>query len=370
MPQGASQIMEWMGVRKINYSLTDHARRLDLISKTKGIAAAENYMSNLPPSAKNKFSYGALLNCYCVETMEDKALVELFRKMEKSGFISNAFPFANLMTMYMKMGKSENVPVLVQGMIKRNVYPSTYVYNVLMQSYASLNDIPGVERVLAEIEILDESKCNWTIYSNLATIYMKAGLLEKATVALRKVECELKPGPREAYHFLLSLYAGIGQLSHVNRVWKTLNEVYPTCNNMSYLVILQALSKLDDFEGMRKCFKEWESSHSYHDIRFRNVVIGAYLRHGMDKEAKLLSEDTEKRFKGPFVKSREEFTFFFLESHRTDLALSYLDDNVFEAKDGGWHPPPSLVNAFLNCFEVEKDVPSAERLLNILKPFR
>ncbi|XP_010087220.2 pentatricopeptide repeat-containing protein At1g02370, mitochondrial [Morus notabilis] len=367
--RSALEIMEWMEMRKINYSHSDHAMRLDLISKTKGIAAAENYMSNLLSSEKNKFSYGALLNCYCMETMEDKAS-ELFGKMEELGLVTNALPFANLMTMYMKMGKPEKVPCIVQGMMKRNVYPSTYVYNVLMQTYASLNDFVGVERVLAEIEMLEQGKCNWTTYSNLATIYVKAGLFEKAMVALRKLECTMKPGSRQAFHFLISLYAGIGQLGDVNRVWKTLNEVYPTFNNMSYLVMLQALSKLDDVEGLRKCFKEWESSYSCHDIRLTNVVIGVYLRHGMHKEAELLFEDTIKRFKGPFVKTRERFMFFFLENRRTDLALSYLDSNVSEAKDVEWHPPPSLVSAFLSYFEEESDVHSAERVVDILKPFR
>lgn len=362
------QIMEWMEIRKINYSHSDYAIRLDLISKTKGIGAAENYMSDLSSSAKNNFTYGALLNCYCTETMEEKAL-ELFQKMEELGFVSNALPFANLMTMYMKMGKPEKVPSIVQGLIKRNLYPSTYVYNVLMQSYGSLNDIAGVERVLAEVEMVEEGKRDWTTYSNLATIYVKAGHFYKAMGALRKLECTMKPGSRQAYHFLISLYAGIGQPTDVNRAWKSLNSVYPTFNNLSYLVMLQALSKLDDVENLIKCFKEWESSFSSHDIRLTNVVIGAYLHHGMYKEAELLFEDTFKRFKGPFSKTRERFMFYFLENRLADLALSYLDSNVSEDKDGEWRPPPSLVSAFLIHFEEEKDVHSAERVLNILKPY-
>uniref|UniRef100_A0A2N9IR52 Pentacotripeptide-repeat region of PRORP domain-containing protein n=1 Tax=Fagus sylvatica TaxID=28930 RepID=A0A2N9IR52_FAGSY len=85
--QHALQIMEWMELRKIMYSSVDHALRLDLISKTKGISAAEDYFNGLPPIAKDRLTYGALLNCYCKESMEVKAL-SLFKMMDELNFVS------------------------------------------------------------------------------------------------------------------------------------------------------------------------------------------------------------------------------------------------------------------------------------------
>ena len=361
--------MEWMERRKFNYSYTDHATRIDLIFKTKGIDATENYLSNQSPSAKNKFTYGALLNCYCMVTMEDKAL-ELFEKMDQMGFVSDPSCFTNLMTMYMKMGKPEKVLSLVEDMKQKNISPSSCTYNALLQSYVSLNDIEGVERVTEEIEKLDKEKCDWTTYSNLVRMYVKAGLFEKAKLGLRKLEEKIKPEtPRHAYHFIISHYASIGQLDEVNRVWENLNSVHPTFSNMSYLAILHALAKLNDVEGLMKCFKEWESGCSYYDIRLADIVIGAYLRHNMFEEAKLVFEDANKRCKGPFLKARERFMFFFLENRQVDLALSYLDAAISEAKDDEWHPSRALVSAFLNYFEEEKDVHTAEKVLNILRPF-
>ncbi|PON61734.1 Pentatricopeptide repeat [Parasponia andersonii] len=233
--------MEWMEMRKINYSYADYTIHLDLISKTKGIAAAGNYMSNLSPLAKNKYTYGTLLNCCCMGIMEHKAL-ELFEKVDQMGFVSNSLPFTNIMSMYMKLGKPEKVLSLVQDMKRRNISLSTIAYNILMQSYASLNDIVGVERVSEEIEKVDEDKSDWRIYSNLAAVYVKAGLFEKAKIALGKLEeKKMKPGtPHEAYHFVISLYAAIGQLGEVNRIWKTLNSVYPRVTNIGYLVMRQA----------------------------------------------------------------------------------------------------------------------------------
>lgn len=54
---------------------------------------------------------------------------------------------------------------------------------------------------------------------------------------------------------------------------------------MSYLVRLQSLAKLDDMDGIKNCFEEWESGCSTYDIRLLNVVINAYVRRGMIKEA-------------------------------------------------------------------------------------
>ncbi|XWS31836.1 hypothetical protein CRYUN_Cryun23aG0110400 [Craigia yunnanensis] len=47
-------ITDWMEKRKMQFSHADHAIRLDLIAKTKGLGAAEDYLSALPPSAKNQ----------------------------------------------------------------------------------------------------------------------------------------------------------------------------------------------------------------------------------------------------------------------------------------------------------------------------
>ncbi|PON61737.1 Tetratricopeptide-like helical domain containing protein [Parasponia andersonii] len=126
----ALQILEWMEMRKMNYSYPDHAIRLELIAKTEGIVAAENYLSNLPPRAKNRCTYTTLLNCYCTSTMEDKAL-QLFQKMDQMGFVSNAWSFTNLMIMYMNMGKPEKVLSLVQDMKQRSISPNTVTYNII-----------------------------------------------------------------------------------------------------------------------------------------------------------------------------------------------------------------------------------------------
>jgi pentatricopeptide repeat protein len=356
--------MEWMELRKIMYSSVDHALRLDLISKTKGISAAEDYFNGLPPIAKDRLTYGALLNCYCKESMEVKAL-SLFKMMDELNFVSTDLVFINLMSLYMKMNQPEKVIRLVQEMKQSNIPMGAFTYILWMNSYASLNDIEGVERVLSE----DENKPNWTTYSNLAAIYIKAGLFEKAESALKKLEEAMKPPKREAYHFLISMYAGTNNLGEVNRVWNSLKSVFPRTNNMSYLIMLQALRKLKDVDGLTNCYKDWESSCSSYDVRLANAVISTYLSQDMYKEAALIFDDAIKRCKGPFFLAREMFMVYFLKTRQVDLALSHLKAAVSEVEDDEWCPATATAMAFLKYFEGEKDVDGAEEFCRVLKAF-
>ncbi|KAJ7973074.1 Pentatricopeptide repeat-containing protein [Quillaja saponaria] len=143
-------------MKKINYSSAEFALWIDLISKTKGVAAAENYFNHLPPSSKNQMPYGALFNCYCKEIMSDKAFA-LFKKIKELNYLS-PLAFNNLMSLYMRMSQPERVPSLVDEMKQRNIPLSNVTCSIWMNSYASLNDIECVERVYEEINKEDNDK--------------------------------------------------------------------------------------------------------------------------------------------------------------------------------------------------------------------
>ncbi|KAI4301522.1 hypothetical protein L6164_034792 [Bauhinia variegata] len=364
--QHALEIMEWMQMRKINFSYVDFAVHLDLISKTKGVVAAENYFNGLPPGARNKLTYGALLNCYCKEAMKDKALA-IFEKMKELNYVTT-LAFDNLMSLYMRLGQPENVHRLVRDMKQRNLPMNSFTYHVWMNSFSSLNDIAGAERVYEEMKKEDEQKISWITYSNLAAIYVKAEQFEKAESALKMLEKEAKPRQREPYHFLLSLYGKTGNLSELYRVWNSLKSVYPM-TNISYLVMLQALSRLKDIEGLTECYKEWKSSCTSYDIRLANTAVGAYLSQDMLEEAELVLEDATRRRKGYLWKIHEMFMLFFLKHRQLDEALSHLGAIASGAKDYGWCPSSEVLNAFLKYYEDEKDVDGVQELQKILKTY-
>ncbi|KAM1718351.1 hypothetical protein ACFX11_026072 [Malus domestica] len=251
--------MEWMDFRKMEYSKSDYDVRVDLTYKVKGIEAAEDYVSGLPESSKDLFTYSALMHCYCKELMEEKALA-LFATMDELGCASSTFIFNSLMSLHMRKQNPEKVDPLVQEMKKRNIPLDKHTYKTWMQSYAALEDFEAVGRVLDEMKTHDGKKGSWSAYSNLADIYVKAGLFDKADEVLKTAEELVKPlKRRKHYYFLISLYACTSNLSGVKRVWKTLRKSFPTKNNESYLVMLNALCKLNDIEGLKEMFEEWES---------------------------------------------------------------------------------------------------------------
>ncbi|KAJ6675022.1 hypothetical protein OIU85_011220 [Salix viminalis] len=311
----AIEVMEWMQMRKMN---VPHAIYLDLIAKNKGITAAENYFDDLSPSEQNHSTHGALLSCYCRELMSEKALT-LFEKMDEMKFLSNSLPFNNLMSLHMRLGQPEKLPAIVQEMKQKGVSPCTFTYNMWMQSHGCLNDFEGVERVLDEMKMDEEQ-------------------IERG----RETKKKRRQGDyREAYHFLITLYAGTSNLGEVNRVWSSLKSNFQTTTNVSYLTMLHTLAKLKDVEGLLKCFKEWESScHSY-DMRLANVAIRACLEHDLYEEAALIFDDALTRTKGLFFNARE--------------------------MEIEWQPEPKTLSAFFAYFEDEKDVDGAERLCKILK---
>ncbi|KDP28274.1 hypothetical protein JCGZ_14045 [Jatropha curcas] len=362
----ALEIMEWMEKRKMNFSRAEYAIKLDLIAKTKGVSAAESYFSSLSPNAKTRSTYGALLNCYTKGLMPDKAL-DLFEKLDAMNLLSTSLPFNNLMSLYMRLGQPEKVPALVHDMKRRNIHPCSFSYNIWMQSYGCLNDFEGVERVLAEIEKDGEDNCKWNTYSNVATIYLKAGLFEKAESALKKLELKMGIRNREAYHFLISIYSGTQNLNEVNRVWNSLKKSFTTVTNTSYLVMLQALAKLKDVDGIAKLFKEWESSCSSYDMRLANTAIKAYLEQDMYEEAELIFDGALKRAKGPFFKVREMFMVFFLKINELDLALEHMKVAFSETEEYQWKPKAETVSAFFSYFCEEKDIDGAEKFCKILK---
>ncbi|KAB2612004.1 pentatricopeptide repeat-containing protein [Pyrus ussuriensis x Pyrus communis] len=141
--QQALEIMEWMDFMKMEYSKSDYAVRVDLTSKVKGIEAAEDYVSGLPESSKDLFTYSALMHCYCKELMEEKVLA-LFATMDELGCASSTFIFNSLMSLHMRKQNPEKVDPLMQEMKKRNIPLDKRTYKTWMQSYAALEDFEAV----------------------------------------------------------------------------------------------------------------------------------------------------------------------------------------------------------------------------------
>lgn len=182
----------------------------------------------------------------------------------------------------------------------------------------------------------------------------------------QKLEQKVRPRPREAYHCLISLYAKTGNLEKVYKLWNFLKSVSPVIND-SYLIMICALKRLNDMEGLIKCFKEWESRCERYDLRLVSTVISAYLSEDMGEEAALVFKEAMKKSKGPFFKIRERFMVFFLEKRQLDGAVSHLEAALSEVVGDEWRPFPHVVRAFVKYYKEETDLDGVDELSKILK---
>uniref|UniRef100_A0A2P2J4Z0 Pentatricopeptide repeat-containing protein At1g60770 n=2 Tax=Rhizophora mucronata TaxID=61149 RepID=A0A2P2J4Z0_RHIMU len=364
----ALKLSETMCKRGMNKTVPDQAIHLDLVAKTQGIPAAENYFIDLPETSKNLPTYGALLNCYCNELLVEEAEA-LMGKMKELNLGLTAMSYDSLMTMYTKIGQPERIPAIIQEMKASRVLLDCYTYNVWMRALAAVNDISGVERIIEEMKRDGRVAADWTTYSNLASIYVDAGLFEKAEIALKELEKKNAHQNFSAFQFLITLYGRTGNLLEVYRIWRSLRLAFHKTANISYLNMTQVLVNLKDLPGAEKCFREWESGCLNYDIRIVNVLIGAYVKEGLLEKAEQLKERALKRGVKPNIKTWEIFMGHYLRNGDVNLAIDCLTNAISTGKGDrqDWAPPHEVICAFMEHYEQQKDVDGAEGFIDILK---
>ncbi|WOG88744.1 hypothetical protein DCAR_0207979 [Daucus carota subsp. sativus] len=364
----ALKLSESMAERGINKTVSDQAIHLDLVAKAKGISAAEAYFVGLPETSKNHLTYGALLNCYCKESMTEKAEA-LMDKMKELNLGLTAMPYNSLMTLYTKTGQPERIPAIIQEMKSGDIVPDSYTYNVWMRALAAVNDISGVERVINDMKRDGRVVADWTTYSNLASIYVDAGQNVKAENALKELEKRNACKDLPAFQFLITLYGRTGNLLEVYRVWRSLRLAFPKTANISYLNMIQVLVKLKDLQGAEKCFSDWQSNCSTYDIRIANALIGAYLNEGLLNKAIELKAQSKKKGAKPNAKTWEIFLNYYLKEEDFKSAVDCVEKAISTGRGDGskWIPQTEITQRLLGHFEQNKDVESAERFVESLK---
>ncbi|CAH9137586.1 unnamed protein product [Cuscuta epithymum] len=366
----AIKLSEKMEKRGMNKTASDQAIHVDLVAKSNGIAAAEAYFVNLSEASKNHFTYSSLLNCYCKESMTEKAEA-LLDKMKELNLPLTSMPYNSLMTLYSKTGQVEKIPAIVQEMKESDIAPDSFTYNIWMRALASLGDVYGAERVIDEMKTDGRVSEDWTTYSNLASVYADAGLSEKAEKALKELEKKNATIRNlTAYQFLITLYGRIGKLTEVYRIWRSLRLAFPKTANISYLNMIQTLVKLNDMPGAEKCFKEWECGKGLnYDIRIANSLIEAYVKQGSLGKAKDLRRRAHRGGAKANAKTWEIFLDYHMKKGEISSAVKCIDNAIAAGKGDGkkWVPSTAIVGELMREYEAKKDVDGAERFVDILK---
>ncbi|KAF7083236.1 hypothetical protein CFC21_087044 [Triticum aestivum] len=347
----ALELMDWMESRGAKLIPGHQELRLGLVSKVHGIQAAEEYFWSLPD--KSKKTYSSLLNC-CTTT----------EKLKVMDMVPNTLLYNNLMTLYQKAGQPEKIPSTFEAMRESGISANNFTYSILIESYVTMNDLEAAEKVLEELQKV--APVHWSLYTMMANNYLKQELFGKAEVALKKAEEVMDKAELLSWHFLIYLYARSGNSTELKRIWESLKSTFKKCSNKSYLVMLEALNMIDDFESLQQIFLEWESSHGHYDIRITNVMIKAYLDKGMIDEAEAIRQSTMSQ---GHCNVRTVYIFAEFYSDRSDVtaALEILRDAKKMLTTHKWVPSEKLTSRFLKHYEESKDVDGVESFCECLR---
>lgn len=123
-------------------------------------------------------------------------------------------------------------------------------------------------------------------------------------------------------------------------------------------MMLLALTKLDDIDAIKKCFKNWqsktESGSLSFNVRIPNTVIGAYLKKDMLAEAQVVGDSCVAKGHAD-SKTVDLFLEYYLKGSKLDLAWNWFEKGVELGKEGKWKPSEEMVNAFVKYFEESVD---------------
>lgn len=285
----ALEISEWM-VAHEEFELldTDHASRIDLMTKVFGVDAAERYFDGLPLAAKTTETYTALLHSYAAAKLIEKA-EEFYKRIKGSNLSFTALMYNEMMTLYMSVGQLEKVSQVVEELKHQKVAPDIFTYNLWISSCAAALNIDKVRRILDEMSQDSGVNDDWMRYIKIVNIYVTAGHLvnaESSTAAV--VEAEKKITQREwiTYDFLVILYAGLGKKDKIDQIWKSLRMTNQKMTSRNFVCILSSYLMLGHLKEVGEIVDQWkQSTTTDFDISACNRLLDAISCLGLNEIA-------------------------------------------------------------------------------------
>ncbi|KAL0907585.1 hypothetical protein M5K25_022002 [Dendrobium thyrsiflorum] len=369
----ALEVSEWMKVKwmkekgGISFMASDHAVHLDLIGEVLGLSAAKKYFESLKERDKNEKTYGALLNCYVRERLIDESLSHL-QKMKDMGMASSSLPYNNIMCLYANTGQHEKVPLVLEEMKNNMVLPDNFSYRICINSFGTMSDIEGMEKVLDEMELQPQIVMDWNTYSVVANNYIKSGLNLKAVSALKKAEQKLEKKNGLCYNHLISLYGVLGNKQEMWRLWELQKVNCKKIINRDYTTMLGALVKLGELEEAEQLLKDWESSCGAFDFRVPNVLLVAYRQRGLMEKAEEMIDDFLKKKKTPPSNSWGIVATGYAEKGELGKACEFMTNALcVYSPSCGWLPNPNVIRSILQYLGDEGEIKTVENFVGLLK---
>ncbi|CAK9149018.1 unnamed protein product [Ilex paraguariensis] len=363
----AFEILTWMEVQDMfPVSAADYAIRLQLIIEVQGLKEAEKYFANIPNTAAQKASCLPLLHCYVKERATEKAEA-LMLKMNGLGLILSPHPFNEMMKLYMATSLFEKVSSVILQMKQNKIPRNVLSYNLWMSACGELSGVVSAEMAYKEMVNDKDVEVGWSSLATLANIYLKSGLVDKATLAVRNAEKKLSTCNRLGYFFLITLYASLNNKDGALRLWEACKAVAGRITCANYMCILLSMVKLGEIEKAEKVFMEWESQCRKYDIRVSNILLGAYMRNGMMEKAELLHHHTLEKGGSPNYKTWEILMEGWVKSENMDKAIDAMKKGFAKLKHCDWRPSPGIVAAIAEYFEKNRRFEDAKCYLKVIR---
>ncbi|KAJ9166518.1 hypothetical protein P3X46_021258 [Hevea brasiliensis] len=355
----ALEIFRWMDTRNnFHMSAADHAVKLELIMKVHGLREAEEYFKLLPNSATRKAASFPLLHGYVKERDTVKAEA-LMKNLNDLGLIVSSHPFNEMMKLYMATSQYEKVLFVIQQM-KHNKIPLTILsYNLWMNSCGEVSKVTDAEMVYREMVNNKNVEVGWSTLSTLANIYIKAGLVDKAFLALENAERKLSTNDHLGYFFLITQHASLKNKEGVRRLWKASKGVGGRISCANYMCILSCFVKVGDLIEAERVFMEWESNCRNYDIRVSNVLLGAYVRNGLINKAESLHLRTLERGGCPNFKTWEILMEGWVQSQKMDKAIIAVKQAFSMLNHCKWRPSHGILVAIAEYLEKNRNFEDA-----------
>ncbi|KAG4912890.1 hypothetical protein JHK86_053323 [Glycine max] len=274
-------LSEWLESKKeFEFIERDYASRLDLIAKLRGLHKAEVYIETIPESCSREIMYRTLL-ANCVSQNNVKKAEEVFSKMKDLDFPITVFTCNQLLFLYKRNDRKKIADVLLL-MENENINPSSHTYSILIDTKGQSKDIDGMDQIVDRMKAQGiEPDIN--TQAVLIRHYISSGLQDKAETLLKEMEGENLKQNRWLCRILLPLYANLGKVDEVGRIWKVCetNPRYDEC-----LGAIEAWGKLNKIDEAEKVFeimvKKWKLSSKTCSILLKVYANNKMLMKGKD----------------------------------------------------------------------------------------
>ncbi|XP_065855878.1 pentatricopeptide repeat-containing protein At1g80270, mitochondrial-like [Euphorbia lathyris] len=279
----ALQLSEWLETSKqLDFIERDYASRLDLISKVRGLQKAEQYLEKVPKSFREEVIYRTLL-ASCVSAGNLKKAEEVFNKMKDLEFPITVFACNQLLLLYKRLDKKKIANVLLL-MEKESVKPSLFTYKILIDTKGQSNDLTGMDQIVETMKA-EGIEPDVNTLAIMARHYVSGGLKDKAEAILKEMEGGNLKEHRWACKSLLPLYAQLGKVEEVGRVWKACESKPRIDECVAAIEAWGKVNKIDEaeavFERMRTTWKKLNSKQY-------SALLKVYASHKMLTKGKEL----------------------------------------------------------------------------------